>query len=320
MNLSPHQFDKHGQLSHLLSIEGLKRHHFLSLFEKAKSFFSENGEILQKDTLQNKTLINLFYEPSTRTRTTFDLAGKKLSANVVNINLSETSISKGESFIDTVCNLQAMQCDILVLRHPTAGAAHFIVQTLAHKMAVVNAGDGCHAHPSQALLDTFTLFDKGVDFPNISVAIIGDILHSRVARSQIQAFSILGTADIRVIAPPTLLPPFIEEWGVTPYHSLKEGLKAVDVIIVLRLQKERMEKGLIPDENAYYRSFGISRDILKIAKPNSLILHPGPINRGVEIGSEIIDSPNALMLKQVHNGIAMRMAILSQLMETRLTP
>ncbi len=318
MNPSPLQFDKNGQLSHLLSIEGLKRPHFMQLFTKARSFFSSKGEILLQNDLQDKTLINLFYEPSTRTRTTFELAGKKLSANVVNINLSEASISKGESFIDTVCNLQAMQCDILVLRHPAAGAAHFVVKTLSSRMAVVNAGDGCHAHPSQALLDMFTLYQQQVDFPNLSIAIIGDILHSRVARSQIHAFSILGTADIRVIAPPTLLPPFIEQLGVTPYHSLTQGLKDVDVIIVLRLQKERMENGLIPDENAYYQRYGLTPDVLKMAKPNALILHPGPMNRGVEIGSEIIESPNALMLKQVNNGIAMRMAILSQLMESRV--
>lgn len=309
------QFDKKGRLRHLLTIEGLQQEHIIEILNRAENFFTSSGEIVQTPQLNGKIVANLFYEPSTRTRSTFELAAKKLSASVLNLNISHSSISKGESLRDTVRNLQAMQCQLFVIRHGSSGAAHFISQHVDPHVRIINAGDGRHAHPTQALLDMFTIRKHRGDLSKLRVAIVGDILHSRVARSQIHALRLMRASEIRVIGPKTLLPTFIEDLGVKVFHCLSEGLKDVDIIIMLRLQTERMQKGLLPKGNAYYRLYGLTTESLAMANPNALIIHPGPINRGVEIQSDIADSPNAVILDQVTNGIAVRMAVMSLLME-----
>lgn len=317
--LTPLQLDNEGRLRHLLTIDGLHAEHIFHILNQAENFFNPHGEIVQTNYLQNKTVANLFFEPSTRTRSTFELAAKKLSASVLNLNISHSSTSKGESLRDTVRNLQAMQCQVFVIRHATSGASHFIAQHLNPEIAIINAGDGCHAHPSQALLDMFTIRKHRGDFKALSVAIIGDILHSRVARSQIQALKLLKVGEIRVIGPKTLLPSHIDKLGVKVFYNLEEGLKGVDVIMMLRLQTERMQNGLLPKGNAYYRLYGLTSETLALANSNALIIHPGPINRGVEIQSDLADSPNAVILDQVTNGIAVRMAIMATLIEARKT-
>ncbi|MGE3320291.1 MAG: aspartate carbamoyltransferase catalytic subunit [Candidatus Berkiella sp.] len=310
------QLDQHGQLRHLLTIEGLTADHIITILDKAEKFFTpKSGEIIQTQDLQGKTLANLFFEASTRTRSTFELAAKKLSASVLNLNISHSSTSKGESLRDTVRNLQAMQCQLFVVRHCAGGASHFVAEHIKPGAVVINAGDGCHAHPTQALLDMYTIRKHRGDFKKLSVAIIGDVLHSRVARSQIHALKALQAGEIRVIGPKTLLPKAIKSFGVEVHHNLAEGLKGIDVIMMLRLQTERMRNGLIPAGNAYFRQYGLTFDSLRLANPNALIIHPGPINRGVEIQSDIADSPNAVILDQVTNGIAVRMAVMSLLIE-----
>ncbi|MFI4938087.1 MAG: aspartate carbamoyltransferase catalytic subunit [Candidatus Berkiellales bacterium] len=312
---TPLQFDSKGRLRHLLTIEGLSRDHIIEILNKAEQFFSPSGSIIQNKALQGKTIANLFFEPSTRTHSTFELAAKKLSASVLNLNIQQSSTSKGESLRDTVRNLQAMQCHLFVIRHSTSGAAHFVAEHVNPDVSIINAGDGWHAHPTQALLDMFTIRKHRGDLQKLCVAIVGDILHSRVARSQIHALKLLNVGEIRLIGPKTLMPAKIEQLGVKTFHSLKEGLKGVDIIMMLRLQLERMQKGLLPSGNAYYRMYGLTSETLSLANPNALIIHPGPINRGIEIQSDIADSPNAVILDQVTNGIAVRMSIMSLLTE-----
>lgn len=309
------QLDKDGRLRHLLTIESLTAAHILAILDKAESYFTPQGEILQAQTLKDKTVANLFFEPSTRTRSTFELAAKKLCANVLNLDIAHSSASKGESLRDTVRNLEAMQCELFVIRHQQNGAAHFVAKHVKPGIAIINAGDGCHAHPTQALLDMYTIRKHRGNIANLKVAIVGDILHSRVARSQIHALNILRAQEIRVIGPKTLLPSHLDKLGVHVFHDLKQGLADVDVIIMLRLQLERMQQRLLPKGNAYFRSYGLTEEKLKLAKENALIIHPGPINRGVEIESDIADGPNAVILDQVTNGIAVRMAVMSMLIE-----
>ncbi len=309
------QFNKDKRLKHLLTIEGLKKEHIIEILNKAEDFFVPSGEIKQTSLLQGKTVANVFFEPSTRTRSTFELAAKKLCANVLNLDISHSSTSKGESLRDTVRNLQAMQCQIFVVRHSASGAAHFVASHVNEDVCIINAGDGCHAHPTQALLDMYTIRKHRGEFHKLNVAIVGDILHSRVARSQIQALQILGAAQIHVIGPKTLMPKYIEHLGVKVFHNLHEGLQGVDVIMMLRLQLERMQSGLLPKGNAYYRLYGLTHESLQAANKDALIIHPGPINRGVEIQSDIADGPNAVILDQVTNGIAVRMAVMSLLAE-----
>lgn len=307
------QFDNKGRLRHLLTIDGLQREHIIEILNQAEQYFTPQGEIRQTQTLQGKTVADLFFEPSTRTRSTFELAAQKLSASVLNLPISHSSASKGESLRDTVRNLQAMQCALFVIRHATSGATHFAAQHLNPEVSIINAGDGCHSHPTQALLDMFTIRKHRGDFKNLTVAIVGDILHSRVARSQIQALKLLNTKEIRIIAPKTLLPAATQALGVKTFHALEEGLNGVDVIVMLRLQKERMQSGLLPSGNAYYKNYGLTSESLQLAHKDALIIHPGPINRGIEIQSDIADSPNAVILDQVTNGIAVRMAVMSLL-------
>ena len=307
-------------MQHFLTIDGLSQQHLIAILDRAESYFDEEtGFIQPQKDLEGKTVANLFFEASTRTRSTFELAAKKLSANVLNLNMSTSSTSKGESLRDTIRNLEAMQCEFFVIRHSTAGAAEFIAKQVRSGVGVINAGDGCHAHPTQAMLDMYTIRKhRGADFSRLTIAIIGDILHSRVARSQIQALHLLGAGEIRVIAPKTLLPTHTEAaFGVRVFHDLQEGLKNVDVIMVLRLQRERMHGSLLPEGNAFYRQYGITERSIAFANPDALIMHPGPINQGVEIQSEVADSPNAVILDQVTNGIAIRMAVLSLIQEAQ---
>ncbi len=308
------QLSSSGQLQHLITLENLDPLIIHNILDKAETFFDENSNaIKQTDLLKNKTVVNLFFEPSTRTRSTFELAAKRLGASVLNFNVSTSATSKGETLSDTIKNLMAMQCDLFVIRHSAAGAAQFVADHLDRGMSVVNAGDGAHAHPTQALLDIFTIRKHRGCLSKLVVAIVGDIRHSRVARSQIHALHLMGVPEIRVIAPKTLLPTHAHALGVNVYHDLKSGLKDVDVIMMLRLQQERMQGSLLPNHHAFYRDYGLTCTALDYANENALIIHPGPINRNVEIQSEIADSPNAVILDQVTNGIAIRMSVLSLL-------
>jgi len=310
------QLNSKGKLKHFLSIEGLNKTLLTEILDIAESFIGMNDQQIKKvPLLRGKTIVNLFFENSTRTRTTFELAAKRLSADVLSMSIATSSTSKGESLLDTIRNLEAMFVDMFVVRHGISGAAHFIAQHTSPHISVINAGDGQHAHPTQAMLDMFTIPQFKQDFSNLRVAIIGDILHSRVARSQIQALNILGAAEVRVLAPKTLLPSHVESLGVNVSHDLTSGLKDIDVIIMLRLQKERMTSALLPSESEYFKCFGLTEAKLKIAKPDAIVMHPGPINRGVEIDSKVADGPQSVILKQVSNGIAIRMAIMAMAMQ-----
>ncbi|MDA3869675.1 MAG: aspartate carbamoyltransferase catalytic subunit [Gammaproteobacteria bacterium] len=307
------QLDENGRLKHFLTVEGLSTELLVSILDTAESFANINAQSVKKvPLLRGKTIANLFFEASTRTRNTFELAAKRLSADVLNVNINASATSKGETLMDTLQNLQAMQCDMFVVRHNASGAAHYIANRVAPGISVINAGDGSHAHPTQAMLDMFTIRrNKGADFGRLRVAIIGDVLHSRVARSQIHALNILNTGNVRVIAPKTLVPAGIEDMGVELFHDMEAGLRDADVVIALRLQKERMQGALLPSEQEYYRMYGLTRERLRLAKPEAIVLHPGPINRGVEIESCVADGPQSVILEQVTNGISIRMAVMS---------
>ena len=314
------QFDKNGRLRHFLTIEGLKRQLLVDILDTAESFSSVTAQSIKKvPLLRGKTVVNLFFEPSTRTRTTFELAAKRLSADVLNINVTTSATIKGETLLDTLHNLQAMHCDMFVVRHDRGGAAHFMAQHVAPHISVINAGDGRHAHPTQAMLDMFTIRRHKKEFARLNVAIVGDILHSRVARSQIHALTTLGVNEVRVIGPETLIPCEVETLGVHVYHDLREGLRDVDVVIMLRLQHERMKGALLPSEHEYFRLYGLTEEKLAYAKPDVIVMHPGPVNRGVEIDSSVADGPRSVILEQVTHGIAVRMAIMSMVLPTMLS-
>ena len=309
------QFDSTRRLRHLLTIEGIPRQTLLDILNTAESFMSVGErEIKKLPLLRGKTVVNLFFESSTRTRTTFEIAAKRLSADVININTGVSSTSKGETLLDTVRNLEAMHTDLFVVRHSESGAAHLIAQHVPAHVHIINAGDGRHAHPTQALLDMFTIRRYKGAFENLRVAIVGDILHSRVARSQIHALTTLGVPEVRVIAPQTLLPTAVEKLGVKPYSDIHAGLDGVDVVIMLRLQRERMSGALIPSEQEYFNLYGLTREKLAYAKPDAIVMHPGPMNRGLEIDSAVADGPQSVILPQVTNGIAVRMAIMALIM------
>ncbi|CCE25542.1 MULTISPECIES: aspartate carbamoyltransferase catalytic subunit [Methylotuvimicrobium] len=312
------QLNPEGKLKHFLTIDGLDKALLTEILDTAESFAEMSGHHVKKvPLLRGKTIVNLFFENSTRTRTTFELAAKRLSADVISMNIATSATSKGESLLDTIRNLEAMFVDMFVVRHGTSGAAHFIAEHTAPHISVINAGDGRHSHPTQAMLDMFTIRQFKPNFSTLRVAIIGDILHSRVARSQILALNTLGAAEVRVIAPKTLLPAHVETLGVTVCHNLTEGLKDIDVIIMLRLQKERMTSALLPSESEYFKCFGLTPEKLEIAKPDAIVMHPGPINRGVEIDTRVADGPQSVILRQVSNGIAIRMAVMSMAMQTQ---
>ncbi len=306
------QLNKEGRLRHFLTIEDLSREILTEILDTAESFAGISERSIKKIPLcRGKVIANLFFETSTRTRTTFELAAKRLSADVLSLNISASSTSKGETLLNTLRNLEAMHCDMFVVRHNESGAAHFIANNAAPGVAVINAGDGRHAHPTQAMLDMFTIRRHKKEFVGLRVAIVGDVLHSRVARSQIIALNTLGTSEVRVIAPRTLLPADIRMMGVHVYHDLDEGIKDVDVVIMLRLQKERMQGAMLPSEHEYFRLYGLTEKRLQVAKPDAIVMHPGPINRGVEMDSEVADGPRSVILEQVSNGIAVRMAVMS---------
>ena len=306
------QFDKKGRLRHFLTTEGLSRQTLTEILDHAENFASViNKPVKKAPLLRGKTIANLFFEASTRTRTTFELAAKRLSADVININIQTSATKKGESLLDMLRNLEAMHCDMFIVRHMQSGAAHFIAEHVAPHISVINAGDGSHAHPTQAMLDMFTIRRHKADFTALRVAIIGDIMHSRVARSQIHALNILGVPDVRVIGPHTLIPPQAEHLGVHVFHQMEQGLRDVDVVIMLRLPRARMEGALLPSEDEYFRSYGLTPEKLALAKDDAIVMHPGPINRGVEIESTVADGPQSVILEQVTNGLAVRMAVMS---------
>ena len=310
------QLNKHGELTHLLSIEGLPKAILENILVTADSFaMVGEREVKKVPLLRGKSVFNLFFENSTRTRTTFEIAAKRLSADVINLNINASSASKGESLLDTIDNLSAMQADMFVVRHAQSGAPHLIAGHLntigAEHIHVVNAGDGRHAHPTQGLLDVYTIRHYKKDFTNLTVAIVGDILHSRVARSDIHALTTLGVPEVRVIGPRTLLPSFVEQMGVRVFHDMAEGLKGVDVVMMLRLQNERMNGALLPSAHEFYKSYGLTQSKLAHAKPDAIVMHPGPMNRGVEIDSSVADGGQAVILPQVTFGIAVRMAVMS---------
>jgi len=306
------QLNQQGRLRHFLTIEGLKRQVLVDILDTAESLSGVTDQTVKKvPLLRGKTIVNLFFEASTRTRTTFELAAKRLSADVLNLNIAASATKKGETLLDTLHNLQAMHCDMFVVRHADSGAAHFIANHVAPHVSVVNAGDGSHAHPTQAMLDMFTIRRVKGDFYPLKVAIVGDIMHSRVARSQIHALTTLGVTEVRVIGPKTLMPKGVETLGVHVYHNLDEGLKDVDVVIMLRLQNERMQGELLPSEHEYFQLYGLTQERLEQAKPDAIVMHPGPINRGVEIESSVADGPRSVILQQVTHGIAVRMAVMS---------
>ena len=306
------QLNSNGQLKHFLTTQDLPLNLLNEILDTATSFLDMSSQQVKKvPLLRGKTVVNLFFEPSTRTSSTFEIAAKRLSADVLNLNISSSSASKGESLKDTLMTLEAMHADMFVVRHPESGAAHFIATQVTPKIAVINAGDGRHAHPTQAMLDMLTIKRNKGSFEGLVVAIVGDILHSRVARSQIHALRTLGVAEIRVIAPKTLLPKDIEAMGVRVFTRFEEGIKDCDVVGMLRLQKERMNSALLPSESEFFKLYGLNTQKLKLAKPDAIVMHPGPINRGVEIESAVADGPQSTILEQVTNGIAVRMAVMS---------
>lgn len=306
------QLNKNGELIHLLTTEGLSKDILTQILDTASNFVSVNDrEVKKVPLLRGKSVFNLFFENSTRTRTTFEIAAKRLSADVFNLDISRSSASKGETLLDTIDNLSAMAADIFVVRHSESGAPYLIAKHVAPHVHVVNAGDGRHAHPTQGLLDMYTIRHYKKDFSNLRVAIVGDVLHSRVARSDIHALTTLGAAEVRVVGPRTLVPSDMSSMGVRVFHNLEEGIKDCDVIIMLRLQNERMSGALLPSSQEYFKSFGLTEKRLELAKPDAIVMHPGPINRGVEIDSAVVDGPQAVILSQVTFGIAVRMAVMS---------
>lgn len=315
------QLNKDGHLKHFLTIEGLSKETLTQILDTAQSFFNEQNQLITNNLLEGRTVMNLFFENSTRTRTTFEAAAKRLSANVLNIDIARSSTSKGETLRDTLWNLEAMAADIFVVRHSSSGAAHFIAKTVCPKVAIINAGDGRHAHPTQAMLDMLTIRrETQRPYAELSVAIIGDIKHSRVARSDVAALQTLGCKDIRVIAPNTLLPYGFEEYGagVRLFNNMEEGIQDCDVIITLRIQNERIDSPALASQAEFYKMYGLNKERLAFAKPNCIVMHPGPMNRGVEIDSSIADGPQSVILNQVTNGIAVRMAVLTLAMQGQL--
>lgn len=308
------QLDADGKLLHFLSIEGLNQQILTEILDTAESFTSVTDRTIKKvPILRGMTVANLFFEASTRTRSTFELAAQRLSADILSLDVNTSATVKGESMLDMIHNLQAMQIDMFIIRHQDSGSAHFFAQHVHPGVSVLNAGDGQHEHPTQAMLDMYTIRHYKQDFSQLRVAIVGDIMHSRVARSQIHALNLLNTAEIRVIAPRTLLPVDTESLGVHLYENLEQGLLDVDVVIMLRLQKERMRGALLPSEKEYFKLYGLTQERLNRANPDAIVMHPGPANRGVEIESSVMDGSQSVILQQVSFGISVRMAVMSMI-------
>ncbi len=310
------QLGPDGKLVHLLTLEGLPAEVIASILDTAEPFASIGERDVKKVPLmRGKAVFNLFFESSTRTRTTFEIAAKRLSADVINLNIGASSTSKGESLLDTIDNLLAMNADMFVVRHSQSGAPHLIAAHLNRTgrthVHVVNAGDGLHAHPTQGLLDLFTIRHYKHEFRDLTVAIIGDILHSRVARSLIHGLTTLGVPEVRAIGPQTLLPTALQSLGVRVFNDMAAGLAGCDVVVMLRLQNERMKGALLPSAGEYFKHYGLTPEKLALAKPDAIVMHPGPMNRGVEIDSAVADGTHSVILPQVTFGIAVRMAVMS---------
>ena len=306
------QLNKHGELQHLLTLDGLPRSIITQILDTAAPFTEmAEREVKKLPLLRGKSVFNLFFENSTRTRTTFEIAATRLSADVINLDIARSSASKGESLLDTVANLSAMAADMFVVRHSESGAPYLIAQHVAPHVHVINAGDGRHAHPTQGLLDMYTIRHFKGDFRKLTVAIVGDIVHSRVARSDIHALNILGVPEIRAVGPKTLVPGDLREMGVRVCHDMNEGVRDADVIIMLRLQNERMSGAMLPSSGEFFKAFGLTPEKLALAKPDAIVMHPGPINRGVEIDSSVADGAQSVILPQVSFGIAVRMAVMA---------
>ncbi|WP_018912320.1 aspartate carbamoyltransferase catalytic subunit [Thiomonas sp. FB-6] len=306
------QLNRHGELRHLLSIEGLPRDVLLHIMDTAQGFMSfGEREVKKVPLLRGKSVFNLFFENSTRTRTTFEIAAQRLSADVFNLDIQRSSTSKGESLLDTIANLEAMDADIFVVRHSQSGAPFLIASHTPEHVHVVNAGDGRHAHPTQGLLDMMTIRHYKRDFHALTVAIVGDIVHSRVARSDIHALTTLGVPEVRAVGPKTLVPGDLRDMGVRVCHDIEEGLRGADVVIALRLQNERMAGGLLPSASEFHMMYGLTPERMRLAREDAIVMHPGPINRGVELDSAVADGPQSVILPQVRFGIAVRMAVLS---------
>lgn len=311
------QLDDQGRLRHFLTLEGLPAPLLTALLDRADAFVEEQGTDKKHDSLLGRTVINLFFEPSTRTRTTFELAAKRLSADVLNLQVAASSAAKGETLLDTLKTLEAMQADMFVVRHDASGAAHFFARHAAPGVAILNAGDGRHAHPTQGLLDLLTIRRHKGRIDGLKVCIVGDILHSRVARSDIHGLRTLGAAEIRVVAPPTLMPSGIEQMGVRIFHQVDPALEGADVVILLRLQKERMLGAFLPSLGEFHRDYGLNARRMTLLHPDAIVMHPGPINRGVEIDGDIAYGPQSVILDQVRNGIAARMAVMDLILGGR---
>jgi aspartate carbamoyltransferase catalytic subunit len=310
------QLDANGALTHLLTLEGLPADIIRHVLDTAEPFVSiAEREVKKVPLLRGKAVFNLFFENSTRTRTTFEIAAKRLSADVINLNIGASSTTKGETLLDTVDNLVAMDADLFVVRHSQSGAPHLIAthlnRTGKRHVHVVNAGDGRHQHPTQGLLDLYTIRHYKGDFHRLTVAIVGDVLHSRVARSLITGLTTLGAAEVRVIGPRTLLPARVEAMGVQVFEDMRLGLTDADVVVMLRLQNERMKGALLPSSGEYFKHYGLTMDKLAAAREDVIVMHPGPMNRGVEIESSVADGARSVILPQVTFGIAVRMAVMS---------
>ncbi|MCS5586591.1 MAG: aspartate carbamoyltransferase catalytic subunit [Gammaproteobacteria bacterium] len=303
------QLSPEGKLIHLLGLKGLSKKHLIHILDVADSLIDDAGNLKKSKALDDMSVANLFFEPSTRTRNTFEIAGKRTSANIINVDLANSATKKNESLLDTMHTLKAMQIDMFVIRHKQSGLPHHVAENL-QGIAVLNAGDGTNAHPTQALLDMLTIRQHKQTFENLSVAIVGDIVHSRVAHSDIQALKTLGATDIRLIAPTGLQHDSDRYASVKYFDDIEAGLKGCDVVIVLRLQKERMLEADIPNEQEYFDSYGLTAKRLALAKSDAIVMHPGPINRGVEIDSSVADGDQSVILQQVTNGIAVRMAVM----------
>ena len=302
------QISSTGRLIHLLGLEGLPKNQIEKILNVAGDLLDQKFKLQKSKILRDMSVANLFFEPSTRTRNTFEIAAKRTSAKTINVDLANSATKKNETLMDTMHTLKAMQIDMFVIRHQQNGLPHRVAENL-EGVSIINAGDGINAHPTQALLDMLTIRQHKKSFDNLSVAIIGDIRHSRVARSDIQAMKTLGTTDIRLIAPDTL--HYKEETpGLERFDNIEQGIEGADVIISLRLQKERMIAADIPDEQTYFDSFGLTTENLKLAKPDAIVMHPGPVNRGIELSSEVADGAQSVILQQVTNGIAVRMAVM----------
>jgi aspartate carbamoyltransferase catalytic subunit len=315
------QLNERGELTHLLTLEGLPAEVIRRILDTAVPFVSiAERDVKKVPLLRGKAVFNLFFESSTRTRTTFEIAAKRLSADVINLNIGVSSTSKGETLLDTIDNLVAMNADMFVVRHAQSGAPHLIAQHLSRTdrrhIHVINAGDGRHAHPTQGLLDLFTIRHYKKDFRGLTVAIVGDLLHSRVARSLIHGLTTLGTPEVRAIGPQTLLPAALESLGVRVFHDMASGVRGADVVVMLRLQSERMKGSLLPSAGEFFKHYGLTAEKLALAKPDAIVMHPGPMNRGVEIESAVADGEHSVILPQVTFGIAVRMAVMSILAGT----